>query len=159
MRYAEHTCVSVEKSKGEIEFILTRYGAESFATATSQGRALLIFEMNNRRIRFLMPLPDRTSKDITHRYDGRARTHKRRSDLEQVKAWEQACRQRWRALCLAIKAKLEAVECGITTFEEEFLAHFMIPGKNQTFGELMIPQIDGLYQGKKFKNLLEYIGG
>ena len=37
------------------------------------------------------------------------------------------CRQRWRALNLAIKAKLEAVESGIVTFDQEFLAHIVGP--------------------------------
>ena len=35
---------------------------------------------------------------------------------------DQACRQRWRALLLVIKAKLEAVTAGISTVETEFLA-------------------------------------
>ncbi len=41
--------------------------------------------------------------------------------------WDQACRQRWRALALLVKAKLEAVESGIVSFEEEFLAHVVLP--------------------------------
>jgi len=40
-----------------------------------------------------------------------------------------------------VKAKLEAVDSGITTFEAEFLAHFVIPGGG-TFGEYAIPQIE-----------------
>ena len=39
----------------------------------------------------------------------------------------QACRQRWRALLLIIRAKLEAVESGITTLESEFLANIVLP--------------------------------
>ena len=50
-------------------------------------------------------------------------------------------RQRWRALALCIKAKLEAVECGITSFEEEFLAHVVMPN-GQTFGKLALAQIE-----------------
>jgi hypothetical protein len=40
-----------------------------------------------------------------------------------------------------VKAKLEAVESGITTFEAEFLAHFGVPGGG-TFGEWAIPQLE-----------------
>ncbi len=36
-------------------------------------------------------------------------------------------RQRWRALALVIKAKLEAVASGIVTFDEEFYAHMILP--------------------------------
>lgn len=42
---------------------------------------------------------------------------------------------------LCLKAKLEAVESGITSFEAEFLAHFVIPGGG-TFGEYAIPQLE-----------------
>jgi hypothetical protein len=35
--------------------------------------------------------------------------------------------RRWRALLLMIKAKVEAVESGVVTFEDEWLAHFVLP--------------------------------
>lgn len=35
----------------------------------------------------------------------------------------------------AIKAKLEAIECGPTTFEEEFLAHTVLPNSKGTEGD------------------------
>jgi hypothetical protein len=53
---------------------------------------------------------------------------------------EQQQRQRWRALTLVIKAKLEAVESGIATIEEEFLPHIVVPGGG-TFGEWAVPQL------------------
>jgi hypothetical protein len=68
-----------------------------------------------------MPLPDRTKKAFTHMETG-----KRRTETQAQRAWEQAVRQRWRALVLVIKAKLEAVESGITSFEDEFLAHTVL---------------------------------
>ena len=46
-----------------------------------------------------------------------------------------------------IKAKLEAVETGITTFEEEFFAHFVLPGGKTVFQEAM-PMLEQVYQGK-----------
>jgi hypothetical protein len=46
------------------------------------------------------------------------------------KAWKQAYHQRWRALALAIKA----VESGIATFEEEFLAHIALPNGSTVGG-------------------------
>lgn len=70
-------------------------------------------------------------------------THEARKN--QHKAWEQACRQRWRALALAIKAKLEAVEAGITTFEDEFMAHIVLPD-GSTFGSWARPQIAKVYE-------------
>jgi hypothetical protein len=49
-------------------------------------------------------------------------------------------RQRWRALSLVIKAKLESVESGIATIEQEFLANIVTPG-GQTMAELLVPQL------------------
>ena len=63
-----------------------------------------------------------------------------RDEAGAQKAWEQACRQRWRALSLCIKAKLEACESGITTFEEEFLAQLVLPG-GVTVAEKIMPSI------------------
>lgn len=57
----------------------------------------------------------------------------------EVVAW------RWRALALVIKAKLEAVAAGITTIEDEFLAHTVLPD-GQTVGEFMQPQIAIAYE-------------
>jgi hypothetical protein len=71
---------------------------------------------------------------------------RRRSAEGQTEAWEQATRQRWRALALAIKAKLEAVQCGITTLEEEFLAHIVING-GETIGEAMVPRLGEIASG------------
>jgi len=66
----------------------------------------------------------------------------------QMRNWEQACRQRWRALCLAIKAKLEAVESGISHFEDEFLSQIIDPITKKTGGELIRPELEQRYIGK-----------
>lgn len=71
------------------------------------------------------------------------------------KAYEQACRQRWRALNLAVKAKLEAVSSGIASFEEEFLAHIVLPN-GKTVGNLLVPQLGRAYLENKMPPLLGY---
>jgi len=76
---------------------------------------------------------------------------------QQHKRWEQACRQRWRALALAIKAKLEAVESGITGFEEEFLSH-IIMADGKTIGEHIVPQVAQLCSPAALPPLLPSIG-
>lgn len=139
-RYAENTSVSVESSRGEIERTLQRYSAESFAYGWDQQRALIEFAAQGRRIRFVLPLPDRSAREFTHT-PGR---ELERTPAKAYEAWEQACRQRWRALALAIKAKLEAVEAGITTFEDEFMAHIVLPD-GTTFGAWARPQIADVY--------------
>jgi hypothetical protein len=61
------------------------------------------------------------------------------------KRYDQECRQRWRALLLVIKAKLEAVESGIACFEEEFLAHIVLPNGQQV-GQWLRPQLAFAYE-------------
>lgn len=120
--YANRTEVSSEKTRGEIERVLIRYGANEFAYAWRENEARIAFALANRRIMFRLPLPDR--KDNEFRYTAVRR--ERRSDSATAEAYDQAVRQRWRALLLIIKAKLEAVEAGIVTLESEFLAHILL---------------------------------
>lgn len=148
-RYAENTSVSSDRSRQEIEKTLNRYGATGFIYGWQGSNCVVAFEMNDRRIKFILPLPDKTAREFTH-------TPSRgtlRYPADQLAAWEQACRQRWRALALAIKAKLEAVESGITSFEEEFMAHIVLPN-GSTVGGWMIPQIEQSYSQKKMPPLL-----
>ena len=140
-RYAADTSVSQDRSRSEIEAILKRYGATSFMYATEDTRAMIGFRIADRMVKFLLPMPDPKAREFTH-------TPARgtlRSPAEAEKAWEQAGRQRWRALALVIKAKLEAVAAGITTIEDEFLAHTVLPD-GQTVGEFMQPQIAIAYE-------------
>lgn len=142
MSYAQNTTVPVEKSKAELEHLLMRYGASSFVSGWQGTRAVIQFEANNRRIQFELTMPDRDDKRFTHHSRGR------RTPEAALKEWEQECRRVWRALVLVVKAKLEAVATGITTFEEEFLAHTVIPGPDgrpTTVGRFMRPQVDAAY--------------
>ena len=135
MKYAADTSVSVEKSRAEIENTVVRYGATGFVSGWRDREAIISFEMRDRRVRFNLPLPDLNSKEFTHTVTG-----KRRDVKASRAAWEQACRQRWRALALSVKAKLEAVESGIFTFEEEFLNH-IVTASGLTIGEMIQPRL------------------
>lgn len=139
-RYAADTSVSVEKSRAEIESILDRYGADGFSYATMNGVVQIEFLAHERRVRFVLHLPEKGDKEFTHT----PTRGNRRTEAQAYAAWEQACRQSWRALALVIKAKLEAVEAGISEFEEEFLAHVVLPN-GQTVGQWMIPQVEQAY--------------
>lgn len=150
MAYAENTKVPIERSKAEIEKTLTRYGAQGFAYGWQEEMAVVRFVIADRQVRFILPLPPLSE----FARDGRNRL--RGKEAQQI-AWEQGCRQRWRALALAIKAKLEVVESGIATFEDEFLAHIMLPN-GETAGNWMKPQIAQAYQSGKMPPLLGYGG-
>jgi hypothetical protein len=138
--YAKNTEVSVEKSRAEIERTLERFGADQFSYARddSRGLAVIQFRAKDRHIRFMLKLPERNERRFTMSKRGL------RTPENAHKEWEQACRQRWRALSICIKAKLAAVEAGISEFENEFLANIVLPG-DFTAGEWLRPQIEQAY--------------
>ena len=148
-KFAANTDVSSDRSRAEIEKTLTRYGASGFIYGWQGQTSMIGFSFNRRTIQFFLPLPDKNDPDFTQTPTGRAR----KNTLAQKQAWEQACRQRWRALALVIKAKLEAVESGITTFESEFLAHIVMPG-GESIGQFIIPRLDEVYKTRKVAGLL-----
>lgn len=139
-RYAADTEVPVERSKRQIELLLQQHGAEAYHTGWDAARDIIEFGWKGKQVRFVLPRPNPTKFELSPA--GRMRTS---SQITQ--AIEQADRQRWRGLCLVVRAKLEAVEAGISIFEEEFMAFIVIPGRNQTIGEILVPQIT---DGKRF---------
>lgn len=139
-RYAENTSVPSDRSRAEIEKTLERYGASSFMYGWDADRAVVQFRMHGRMIRFLLPMPDKNEERFAMTPGGR----RRRSSEQMLAAYEQETRSRWRALALVVKAKLEAVESGITDFESEFLAHVLLPD-GSTFGAWAAPQIEQAY--------------
>jgi len=139
--YAEETKVSADKSRAEIDRILQRYGADQFMYGWSGAEAVVAFKAHGRAIQFKLKMPDRNSREFTHT----SSRNIRRDESAAEKAWEQACRQRWRALALVIKAKLEAVESGISTFEDEFLAWTLLPG-GVTVSAMVQPKITEAYE-------------
>lgn len=142
-KYASQTEVSPEKTRSEIEAVLKRYGASHFGYMTTPERVAIGFQAHGKRVKFELPLPHAADKAFTHK-KGRYGLEKR-PDSVAVKAWNQAVRSCWRALLLVIKAKLEAVEAEITTFEEEFLAHIVLPN-GRTVAENLLPRIAESYQ-------------
>lgn len=149
--YAASTDVPSDRSRAEIERTLTRYGADQFAYMTSRDRAVIAFVVGDRQVRFVLTLPDRNDRAFTHHSRG-ARTASAAEG-----AYEQAVRQRWRALALVVKAKLEAVDAGIVTFEQEFLAHMVLPGGSSVY-EHVAPAVARAYATGEVTPLLQ-LGG
>ncbi|MCP4348684.1 MAG: hypothetical protein GY795_24665 [Desulfobacterales bacterium] len=148
-RYAENTKVPVDRSVQEIQRVLQRYGASAFGYGWQGDRALVEFMADDRRIRFLVQLPDPDDDEFQTTPSGR-----RRRDADAARSeWEKACRQRWRALTLAVKAKLEAVESEIASFEEEFAAYIVLPDGRTTW-EHMGPAIAEAYESGRVPEML-----
>ena len=151
--YAKDTTVSVERSKAEIEKLVSRYGATQFISGWTGAEAVVGFSMKERMVKFYLPLPDKDDKRFRYTDTGRWRHPGAKADKLALGAWEQEVRSKWRALYLVIKAKLEAVESGITSFEKEFLAHIVLPN-GSTVGGWIVPQLHQIYQTAEMPRLL-----
>lgn len=129
--YAEKTKVPVVQSRAEIERILAKHKTQMYGTAIDYEKlsARVQFKAHDRIVRFTVALPD-------HEKFGKG------VRLEQEE------RRVWRALLLVIKAKLESVESRIATFEEEFLAHIVMPN-DRTVADMVLPQIAESYKTNK----------
>ncbi len=147
--YAKTTTVSVEKSKAEIERALKRWGATAFMFAWEGDRNLVAFKYNGLEARIPIPMPDRHSDEVVRT----PVTRETRTRDAQERAYDQALRQRWRAMLLIVKAKLEAIEAEITTFEQEFLPYFVLPD-GRTVSDAMMPGIYGALEAGQMPPML-----
>jgi hypothetical protein len=125
MTYARNTRVTVEKSRAEIERTVRKYGASGFVSGWQGDRVKIEFLCRNRHIRMVMSEPPA----------------------------EQPKRSKWRSLLLLVKAKLEAVDAKITTFEEAFLGDIVMPD-GRTVYEATREPIKIAYERKEMPTLL-----
>ena len=150
-KYAANTDVSAINSLVEIEKTLRRYEATGFNYGWDDNhrKVAIAFRMHSRHIRFIVPLPDPNDREFekVDRY-----SHRRTGEFSPEK-YDQAVRQRYRALALVIKAKLESVESGIETFDDAFMAQITLPD-GSTIGDVMKPQIEQMYLDGKMPPLL-----
>ena len=116
-RYAKNTSVPISRSKAQIEETLLRYGISEFGMGVSPRGDGIIFKKEGRIYKINVPNPN--SDDYS-------------TDVK----YEQARRQRWRILLLSIKAKLEEIEAGLISFDDQFLAYMALPN-GTTVGDFM----------------------
>lgn len=143
-KYAHRTKVPTSRSREEIERTLKRYGAQQFVAGWDTeayhaviGFTVLADDGAPRQVRLRLPLP-------SPKFGSTAQC-----DAEE--------RRRWRALVLVIKAKLEAVDSGISTVEHEFMADVVLPN-GKTLGEWIGPQLAQAYGNGKMPKLLPGAG-
>lgn len=149
MPYATGTNVPADRSRAEIEKMMIRFGADQFVSGWSgTERAMVGFRIHNRMVRIYLPMPDRKDPMIALTPSGRER-----SDGQVEEEYDRETRRRWRSLVLVIKAKLSAIEDGISTVEREFLADVVLPN-GSTMGEWAGPQISEMYEGGRMPELL-----
>jgi hypothetical protein len=138
--YAERTDVPVERSKTEIERMLTQAGATQFATLAGQDRVAIAFTLGGRNYRFVVELPQFSRAVPAHISRGYVSVDQRK-------------RQRFRALALVIKAKLEAGRSGITSLETELLPYAVLPG-GRTVADEALPALAQAYESGRDVPLL-----
>ncbi len=148
--YAAGTEVSSERSRAEIEQLLRRFGADSFMSGWDRqtNREQVGFRVHNRMVRLTLPMPDSADPLISCTPTG-----KRRNTQQIEDEYAKEVRRRWRSLLLVLKAKLTAVEDGISTIEREFLADVLLPD-GRTLGEWASPQLDQAYGSAEMPALL-----
>lgn len=113
--------------------MLTKYGATEFRSGGDGGRAAIAFTAGNRRYRLVLALPGSAGGPQQHGGTGPG-----------AKSNEDTSRRSWHKLSLLIRAKLEAVDSGIVTFDEEFLAYMVLPGGRTVFQDVA-PAISAAY--------------
>ena len=134
-KYAANTSVPVERSRAEVERVLTKYGATKFGTMSEETKATIFFEVKNRQVQWSIPIPPRA---------------KFRDETD----YAREIRRRWRVLLITVKSMLEAVESKLMTFDQAFLPHIVIPGTARTLSEAIVPKLDALYSGLALPALL-----
>jgi hypothetical protein len=134
----ETTTVPVERSQAELRKLLAQYGASRFAfgeerdETTGERHAAVTFVRGTYAVRMRVPLKQVDERVVSSRYS-RARTKTR--DQIRDEQYEQEERRIWRVLAWNLKARMVAVEEGVESFEEAFLAHLVDPASGRTVYE------------------------
>jgi hypothetical protein len=162
-RFAEGTSVPVNKTRDELEQLLTKHGAAQrmIVVDDAQGRVRVQFSMQGRMVRLDMyTKPEGLPDPKRHSYDQKADTPKGWSSWSTPRRqeWldgrcEQFAREAWRRLLLITKAQLEIVSDGSRSLEEVFMAHILLPDGG-TVGDRLKEQLADSYATGNMPKLL-----
>lgn len=130
-RYAAGTGVAITRTREEIDKLLQVHGATGRGVMVREdvGLAQIVFIISGRSYRVEVPLP-RASEFAKPKTPPRGWSkwdEARRTSWREAQA-DQASRERWRAVLLVLKAKLELVRIGVSKVEHEFFADLVLPG-------------------------------
>jgi hypothetical protein len=151
--YAEGTSVTVERSRAELDAILNRNGAKQTMIANDDEKCVAVigFVINGAKFRLELPLP---SYADTMPAKGKEPQRWWSMGEEARKSWRssrfhQARRERWRAVLLLLKSKLEIVRIGLSSVEREFMADMVLPGGATAYEALSEALRSGLVTGER----------
>ena len=149
--YAKRTTVTAQKTAGDILTLLRGRGVTKTAMYEDERSAQIAFEMDGAAFRIALPLPDPNQKDFHYHSRGV------RTQTESLRLYDAELNRRWRALFMVIKAKIVAVEEGISTMQAEFVGNVVL-GDGRTVSETYAPQLGQLSALGQIK-ALELPGG
>lgn len=154
-KFAEGTTVQAAATKGQIEDMLVAHGCDRFGSMADSTTARIMFSCQGISYLIHINLPD--PNDDAFWFYMRGSVQHRRAEPEGQDRYRAELNRRWRALYAVIKAKLIAVDEGITTFEDEFLAHTVLAG-GHTFSETYVPMLRQAAEQGQLPNVMALPG-
>lgn len=114
-RYTANSNVPVDQSRHEIHRILARHRAKDIGYESTPTGSVLRFVLQGHPIRFAVPAPDPQAREFWFTPTGQQRSWEAAAEAHAANE-----RQRWRALTQLIRAKIQAIEIGVLSFDSEF---------------------------------------
>lgn len=139
MAYADGTKVPVKTSRDEIENMVAKHGGDQILVGAIDGKSIVQFRARNRYIRLTIYAATERDRKVGYTPTGQERTGK-----SLATALDQENRRRWRSMALLVKAKFTAIDDGIVSFEDEWLAETVM-ANGQTVKEQIQPQLAASY--------------
>lgn len=146
--YASGTDVSVIRSIGELDKLVSKHGATGFAYGRNDDTAStrVMFRIADRMCRFDVVKP--SVQNFRRTPTGLARSGQAAEKLADAEE-----RRRWRSLVLVVKALLVGVADGVIDLSDAFLAFTVLPN-GSTVGEWAGPQLDVAYASARMPTLM-----
>lgn len=120
-KYAKNTKVTASRSKVQVQELLVNYGIDEFFFGTSPRGEGVGFKYDGKVYKHNVPMPNR-------------------NDFRNETQHNQAIRQRWRIFYMSLKMKLEEVQDGGISFEDQFLSMMTLPDGSTVADFMKLPE-------------------
>ena len=120
-KYAKKTTVPVAKSRSQVQELLVDYGIDEFFFGTSPRGEGVGIKYEGKVYKHNIPMPDL-------------------DDYGNETQYKQAIRQRWRIFYMSLKMKLEEIQSGGISFEDQFLSMMTLPDGSSVAEFMRLPE-------------------
>lgn len=134
-KYAKNTTVPIGRTKVQTQELMTNYGIKEFFFGTSPRGDGIGFKYEGHVYKHNVPMPSRDDYGTDRQY-------------------EQAIRQRWRIFYMSLKMKLEEIQSGGISFEDQFLSMMTLPNGSTVAEFLRLPENVALLSRSEMPKLL-----